>query len=394
MSGKKMVSWFVVAAFIFSSSGPTYLWAFPGARQKQYLRAPAENGSSVNEALAMKGKEEITSTKVADSPRETIEQVKNRIVAKLGKDYIDNVHHGLRHSEDLIERALVLAKKLEVENKVDWRVLTAEIILHDINALEKSHGEENAFFAKLFLSQLVQFEREDINKVELGIKLHGERDGEGRRLRKRAGLEAQLLYDVDRSFNKVFGMLSGKKVGAAYQGALFLNPDTNSPYYKHPVAIELRKKIPLTEQELEEIAIQVGQPKKKITQFLSVGIFSTFVPYLMQLTDGQRLAEKISTVDLSAILSSIIEKLTAVDSSTFVVAPLIVGLVIGAGGFSEENLVDPSDEEAFRKLLRSMEDALSRSRKGSLGEEENIIKNPIGPVNPKHFSIAQIVNSL
>lgn len=52
MSGKKMVSLVLIAAFIFSISEPNYLLAFSKTESKQYLRAPGSNGTFTQTVLS------------------------------------------------------------------------------------------------------------------------------------------------------------------------------------------------------------------------------------------------------------------------------------------------------------------------------------------------------
>ena len=116
---------------------------------------------------------------------------------KLGPAFEDNVHHGLRHARDLLDRAALLAGRLGVEDRIDWRVLTAAVCFHDVASVSESHGEEGAARAREVLAELEAVPAGDIGRVEEAVRLHEDRTDMGAARRKAAGLEAQLLYDVD-----------------------------------------------------------------------------------------------------------------------------------------------------------------------------------------------------
>ncbi|MBI4845656.1 MAG: hypothetical protein HY810_04180 [Candidatus Omnitrophica bacterium] len=126
-----------------------------------------------------------------------INKVKDKIVEVLGKDYEADIDHGVTHAQDLIEKAVNLAGKLQVTDKIDWKVLTAAICLHDIGSAQELHGQESAAFAKDLLTEIGILDNAQIRKVEEAIILHEIRTDNASTMRKQAGLEAQFLYDID-----------------------------------------------------------------------------------------------------------------------------------------------------------------------------------------------------
>ena len=124
-------------------------------------------------------------------------EVLDAITAKLGSTYRENAHHGFRHSEDLLFTAARIAQRLEMTDRVDWRVLAAAVGLHDAAASEQSHSAKSAELARHLWSELDGFAPETIDVVEQAIALHGDRSPEGSARRESAGIEAQLLYDAD-----------------------------------------------------------------------------------------------------------------------------------------------------------------------------------------------------
>ena len=134
---------------------------------------------------------------VESRPPAACAEVLEAILSKLGPAFEDNVHHGLCHVRDLLDRAALLAGRLGVENRIDWRILTAAICFHDVASESESHGEEGAARARKVLAEVEAVPAGDIGRVEEAIRLHEDRTEEGAAARKAAGLEAQLLYDVD-----------------------------------------------------------------------------------------------------------------------------------------------------------------------------------------------------
>ena len=124
--------------------------------------------------------------------------LKSLIADKLGEKYKGNIHHGLKHADDLIKKAHILIKRLGKEGQINWKILIASICLHDIGSKKKLHGEESARSARDFLSGFgVFFSEREIKSIEEAIILHEVRDEDGKARRKKAGIEAQVLYDID-----------------------------------------------------------------------------------------------------------------------------------------------------------------------------------------------------
>ncbi|UCD55597.1 MAG: hypothetical protein JSV93_02035, partial [Candidatus Omnitrophota bacterium] len=141
-----------------------------------------------------------TTHRSAPSPEDDsaiIQQISSAIIEELGNDYIRNVHHGLKHAEDLTKKAKILIKELKIENQIDWKVLTSAIYLHDIKADKKTHGKEGADFAEQLLRKLDLLDKEQIKKVKDAIILHEIRTEDGISGRQEAGFEAQILYEID-----------------------------------------------------------------------------------------------------------------------------------------------------------------------------------------------------
>ncbi|MEZ4225704.1 MAG: PEP/pyruvate-binding domain-containing protein [Polyangiaceae bacterium] len=124
-------------------------------------------------------------------------EVLDRLAAELGDGYRKDSHHGLLHARDLLFRAELLAETLAVEERVDWRVLSAAIGLHDVASHKKKHGPEGAARAQQLLPKLPGFSDEQVKRVADAIVLHEDRTPDGVSKRQQSGLEAQILYDVD-----------------------------------------------------------------------------------------------------------------------------------------------------------------------------------------------------
>jgi hypothetical protein len=130
---------------------------------------------------------------VPPAARELVEE----ILPMLGDDYRFNAHHGLRHARDLLLHAAGLIGRLEVQDSVDWTVLAAGIMLHDIAADRADHDEIGAVLAREVLVATGRLSTTVIERVQEAIRLHQDRSKKGARLRADAGIEAQILYDVD-----------------------------------------------------------------------------------------------------------------------------------------------------------------------------------------------------
>jgi enolase/phosphoenolpyruvate synthase/pyruvate phosphate dikinase len=119
------------------------------------------------------------------------------ILPRLGHEFRANAHHGLRHARDLLSRAAGLVGSLDVHDEVDWRVLAAGITLHDFAAASADHSEVGAAAARDVLVATGRLSTTEIERVQEAIRLHQDRSKKGARLRADAGIEAQILYDVD-----------------------------------------------------------------------------------------------------------------------------------------------------------------------------------------------------
>ncbi|MFH1258886.1 MAG: hypothetical protein ABII74_03585 [Elusimicrobiota bacterium] len=233
-----------------------------GYEKKTYRIIDVLSGIKMDETL--QGEPAVTRvvveksvTKVAANSRENIEQVKNLIVARLGQEYNNNVHHGLKHAEDLMERALILAKKLGKEDEIDWKVLTAAACLHDRNAEDEEHGEANSVFAKRLLPGIL--DQGQIEKVEQAIKFHGIRDDKGKKQREKAGIEAQILYDIDQW--DAFGIKGIYRYIAIYS-------ERNTPFHKILENVKKRYDT-LTFDETKELAEQDYKISKSYFEVLN-----------------------------------------------------------------------------------------------------------------------------
>ncbi|MDH3197173.1 MAG: hypothetical protein OEO21_02940, partial [Candidatus Krumholzibacteria bacterium] len=138
------------------------------------------------------------------------------VAPKLGDDYHRNAHHGLRHARDLLARSAQLAAQLGMEDRVEWRVLAAAVCFHDLAADRHDHGAEGALLAREVLVAVDGMPAEDIARVEAAISLHQDRSREGAEKRAAAGLEAQLLYDVDQL--EAFGVKGVYRYVAIWSG--------------------------------------------------------------------------------------------------------------------------------------------------------------------------------
>ena len=119
------------------------------------------------------------------------------IVPKLGRNYQYNVHHGLRHTYDLLARATDLASRLKVQKMIDWRILAAAICFHDLASAKEDHDAEGAALAREVLTAAKIMSSSDIEHIEEAIRLHQDYSDNGVNRRTAAGLEAQILYDVN-----------------------------------------------------------------------------------------------------------------------------------------------------------------------------------------------------
>lgn len=149
-----------------------------------------------------------------------IKEITDALLARLESSYIDNIDHGKVHAEGLIAKAAELEAEL-IKNglikkgEMDWRILTASIILHDL-AYEKEppHGRESAVSATGILKDAGLFSAAEIESVIRAIQLHDDFTADAAVARKEVGLEAQILFDVDQL--DAFGVKGVYRFLAAY----------------------------------------------------------------------------------------------------------------------------------------------------------------------------------
>lgn len=111
----------------------------------------------------------------------------------MAKGFIENIHHGLQHSLDLIEKAHQLEEKLSLTGKVNWSILEAASYLHDMFAFRSvDHGEEAAAFFERNVENK-GFSAEETAAISEAVILHDRKPSEGVNVR----LETKLLYDAD-----------------------------------------------------------------------------------------------------------------------------------------------------------------------------------------------------
>ncbi|MFI5206356.1 MAG: hypothetical protein ACHQVK_05455, partial [Candidatus Paceibacterales bacterium] len=133
---------------------------------------------------------------VAALASDSAAEIAQKFSGQLKDRYLNDFDHGPRHAADLLEKAVVLAKAINKSGEIDWDVLIAAIAIHDIFAYEDiDHGPKAIAFAHDFLKG--RMTEEQISKVEEAIRLHDVRNEEGRKQREQAGIESQILFDVD-----------------------------------------------------------------------------------------------------------------------------------------------------------------------------------------------------
>jgi phosphoglycerate kinase len=126
-------------------------------------------------------------------------------IRKDNKTYRTDVDHGPRHAADLLEKAVELGHAIRDSGEdglkkyraIEWDVLIAAIILHDIFAFDDiNHGPDAINYAEHFLATQ-GMSPEKIKKVQAAIRWHDKRDAYGQAEREKAGIESQILFDVD-----------------------------------------------------------------------------------------------------------------------------------------------------------------------------------------------------
>jgi len=169
------------------------LWGGGPQGTLEFIRKELTVGNDINRGDCFYGVSSINLTK-----KECI--IINKIIEALSEkkeEYIRDEHHGYKHALDLLGKAKQLVDELGREDEIDWDVLTAAILLHDIDVSEERHGKVNAIFAEKFLGDLELFSDLQINRIKEAIELHDDLTEEARKKRIDAGIEAQILFDVD-----------------------------------------------------------------------------------------------------------------------------------------------------------------------------------------------------
>ena len=112
-------------------------------------------------------------------------------------EYLDNFDHGHRHTKDLLRLAIELATKLKVVNDIDWEIITATAVIHDLFAdIDKTQHAQLS--VNLFETISVKFfSPKQIEKIKEAVLLHEEKTELGKPKRMAASLEAQIFYDID-----------------------------------------------------------------------------------------------------------------------------------------------------------------------------------------------------
>jgi broad specificity phosphatase PhoE/HD superfamily phosphodiesterase len=127
-----------------------------------------------------------------------IQEVENFMQEKLGPKFARNIHHGLQHSVDLLEKARKLADMLGETGEVDWKVLTAAIYLHDLFAdRSEYHGRQAAEFVDENFKNNPIFTQHQINKIKQAVIFHDKKVNQEQTMDQTLSLEAKILYDVD-----------------------------------------------------------------------------------------------------------------------------------------------------------------------------------------------------
>jgi len=105
----------------------------------------------------------------------------------------------MQHSVDLLEKAEMLVIKLNKDEAVDWKVLTAAIYLHDIFAEDsESHGQQAADFIEQNFRENDIFTDEQIEKIKQAVAFHDKKIPEDTaNVLHDLNLETKILYDVD-----------------------------------------------------------------------------------------------------------------------------------------------------------------------------------------------------
>ncbi len=155
----------------------------------------------VNNWSILRAQEKVVYGKIQKINKEQtlVVEVKKQMEEILGEKFAGNVHHGLQHSLDLLERARELVALLEKETEVDWKVLAAAIYMHDIFAEDSElHGQKAAdFIEKNFRGNDI-FTEEQIEMIKQAVAFHDKKVSEDASdAVEDLNLETKILYDVD-----------------------------------------------------------------------------------------------------------------------------------------------------------------------------------------------------
>lgn len=118
-------------------------------------------------------------------------------VPRLGRDFQNNAHHGMRHVRDLLARAADLTNRIDADKMINWCILAAAVCFHDLGSARENHGAKGAALAREVLATAKSMAQSEIERVEEAIRFHQDRSDDGADRRAAAGLEAQILYDAD-----------------------------------------------------------------------------------------------------------------------------------------------------------------------------------------------------
>lgn len=128
--------------------------------------------------------------------REKMVLVAQRVIREFGRRYYSDFEHGVMHAVSVFKTVKDLAEKKGWMSEINWPLMLAEVMLHDVNAAEvKNHSPAAAKTAVIVLKKM--FDLKDRTRLKQGILLHDNYTFEGAEERKLAGVEAQLLFWAD-----------------------------------------------------------------------------------------------------------------------------------------------------------------------------------------------------
>lgn len=115
-----------------------------------------------------------------------------------GYNFRENVHHGLTHAIDLLFRAKTLAAQIDKVNQMDWKVIAASILIHDVFAYRSEfHGQEAIEFIEKEFTDYTIFNHEQIEKIKQAVAFHDRKLSIDTEQSIEINLETKILYDVD-----------------------------------------------------------------------------------------------------------------------------------------------------------------------------------------------------